>query len=235
MIDRLLIVWSCASVTVPPPPVPIVTLEVPLGVVPLPGGFQSAAARGVPRPAADVPVVRRARRSRHHLDLNVAARLVVEHLERVAVAEVYAGAVAGVAAERALGFDLRELAVKVDWRRSSSPYRACPARGCSAPSMSKRPAGEIDAARRARRSRGPGHVDDARLLRVPGVDVGLQVRRFRTGCRRRSRSAWQGVAFRESADDGPARDVQAPVTVPVAFERPAGNIHGGSGQIAEAV
>ena len=59
MIDRLLIVWSCASVTVPPLPVPIVTLELELGVVPLPGGFQSAALEAfhVPLPMSQSYVV----------------------------------------------------------------------------------------------------------------------------------------------------------------------------------
>src|SRR5579863_5955637 len=48
------IVWSCAGVTVPPAPVPMVTLEVGLGIAPLPGGFQSVPLEGfhVPLPTS---------------------------------------------------------------------------------------------------------------------------------------------------------------------------------------
>ena len=94
-------------------------------------------------------------------------------------------------------------------------------------------AGEVDAAGRARRPRGSGHGDDARLLQIPGVDVGLQDAASRLLVRA-AHVQGAGGRVRCSADDRPAGVVQRARDRSDAFERSTGNIDGGRGQIAKA-
>jgi len=50
-------VWSCDKVTLPVDVLPMVTSEFELGVVPLPGGFQSPAVSQLPVPLFQVYAV----------------------------------------------------------------------------------------------------------------------------------------------------------------------------------